>query len=110
MPDGILILLLLALFVLACLAAYLIGRRYRAVAKGDLRARYVRARWLCIFYGIIFLLETFIIFQRHDQPWFKKLYLPVLFAVCFGMFFFQFLQARRKMRAEPGFKEQKFAS
>ncbi len=106
MFDGILILLLLALFVLICLAAHRIGRRFRAVAKCDLRARYVRARGMVVLYGIIFLLEAFIAFQRHDQPWFKKLLVPGGFAFCLGLFFFEFLKSRRKMREEPGFAEK----
>src|ERR1035437_6842499 len=107
MPDGIIILLLLALFVLGCLAAFLFGRRFRARAEHDWRARYIWARGMCIVYGIIVPLMTVFAFQRHDQSLFKKLLSPACFALCFGISLFQFLQTRRKLREQPDFVKQK---
>ena len=101
MPDGIIILLLLVLFVLFCLAAYLYGRRLQARAQNDLNLRYRRLRAVLVLYGIFFVLETILAFQRHGQSLFNKLWLPGCFALCFGIFFFLFLQARRKLREHP---------
>jgi signal transduction histidine kinase len=107
MPVGIIIMLLLALFVMVCLAAYLFGRRFRARVELDWRARYIWARGMCILYGIIVPLMTVFAFQQHDQPLFKKCLAPGCIALCFGIFFFQFLQARRKMRGQPELVRQK---
>jgi signal transduction histidine kinase len=107
MPDGILILLLLTLFVLVCLAAHLFGRRFRACAEHDWSARYERLRGLLVIYGFMFVLMLVSAFQRHDQSLFKKFFSPAVLALGFGICLFQFLRARKKMRAEPGFTEQK---
>jgi signal transduction histidine kinase len=108
MPDRIYyILLMLVLCVLVCVASYLFGRRFRARVELDWRARYIWARGMCILYGIIVPLITVFAFQRHDQSLFKKLLSPGCFTLCFGIFFFQFLQARRKMREQPDFVRQK---
>ena len=42
-------------------------------------------------------------FQRHDPSLFKKFFSPGCFTIVFGIFFYQFLEARRKLRAQPGF-------
>jgi signal transduction histidine kinase len=107
MPDGIIILLLLVLFVLVCLAAYLFGRRFRARARNDLETRHQVLRVVLILYGILFGLETVQAFQRHGQSLFNKLLLPGCFALCFGIFLFQFLQTRRKLREQPDFVRQR---
>jgi signal transduction histidine kinase len=108
MPDGIIILGLLILFVLGCLAASLFGKRLRALAVNDWATRYRRLRWVTILYGILFLMWTVSAFQRHGQFVFKQLLSPASFALCFGIFFYQCLQARRKMLAQPDFVRQKW--
>jgi signal transduction histidine kinase len=107
MPDGILILLLVIAFVLVCLGAHLYGRRLRARARNDLELRYQQLRAALVLFGIVFFLETFIAFQRYDQPLFKNLLLPGGFALGFGIIFSQFLQTRRKMRERPEFAQSK---
>ena len=107
MPDGILTLVLLAIFLLVFLVALLFGRRFQARAGHDWPARYRRTRVVLILYGILFVLETVLAFQRHGQPLFNKLLLPGSFALCLGLLFFQFDQARRKMREQPDFVRQK---
>ncbi len=108
MPDGIYhILLMLALFVLVCLVAFLCGRWFRTSANHDWTARYRRLRTALFLYGILFALEVVVAFQRHDQTWFKKLWVPGLFALCCGLCFFEALKARRKMREDPDFVQQK---
>ncbi|HTX22530.1 MAG TPA: HAMP domain-containing sensor histidine kinase [Candidatus Aquilonibacter sp.] len=107
MPEKLFILLLLLSLILV--AALLFGRQYRALAKPvkiDSRTHYVRTRRVLIIYIILFAIETVIAFQRHDQTWLKKLLVPGCFALGCGSFFFVFLQARRKMRGEPGFAEK----
>src|ERR1019366_1043317 len=106
MPDGIIILLLLTLFVLVSLAAYLFGRRFRARVEHDWVARYRRLRGLLIFYGILFVLMA-VPSQQHDQSVFKKVLPLVCFGLALGIILFQFLQARKKMRAQPDFVRQK---
>lgn len=110
MPDGIIILLLLVLFVLVCLVAFLFGRRFRTSANHDWAARYRRLRGLLGGYGILFVLMAVAAFQRHDQSLFKKFFSPVVLALCFGICLVQFLRARNKMRTEPGFAQQKLKS
>ena len=107
MSDGtyiwtILLLLMLLVFALALL----IGRRLRPAVTDDWRTRYVRARGVCIYFGIVLVMMVVAAFQRHDQSLLKKFLSPGCFAVCFGICFFQCLQARRKMREEPGFAEK----
>ncbi len=104
MSDGAYIwILLLLLTGLGFVAALFFGRRLWPAAGDDRRARYVKTRAVLILYGILFVLETVLAFQRHGQSLFNKLWPPGCFALCFGIFFFQFLQARRKMWEEPGF-------
>jgi signal transduction histidine kinase len=106
MPDGIIILLLLVLFVLVCLVAFVFGWRLRARGGPDWVTRYRWLRAAVILYGIFFVLGTVLAFQRHDQSLFKKLLQPAVFALCFGIFFFHCLQARRKMREQPDFAQR----
>jgi signal transduction histidine kinase len=106
MPDGIII-LLLALFVLACLAAWLFGRRLRVRAQNDLNLRYQRLRTVLVLYGIIFVLMGISAFQQQHQSVFKKSWPLIFWALVFGCVFFLFLQARRKMQAQPEFALQK---
>ena len=101
MSDGIIILLLLVLFVAFGLAAHLYGRRLRTQARNDLDLRHRRLRAVLVLYGILFVLETILAFQRHGQSRFNQILLPGCFALCFGIFFFLFLQARRKLREHP---------
>ena len=107
MPDAIYYnLLLLVMIVLVCLVAFVFGRRLQARGGPDWVAHYRRLRVVVILYGILFVLETVLAFQRHDQSLFKKLLLPACFALCFGIFFFHSLQARRKMREQPDFAQR----
>lgn len=101
MSDGIIILLLLVLFVAFGLAAHLYGRRLRTQARNDLDLRHRRLRAVLVLYGILFVLEAILAFQRHGQSRFNQLLLPGCFALCFGIFLFQFLQSRRKLREHP---------
>src|ERR1035437_9081375 len=108
MPDATYFwVLLLLLPLLVFVAAFLFARRFRGKNSDDWRARYIRARGLCIVWAILFLIMTVSAFERHDQSLLKKLFSASFFTLCFGIFFFQFLQARRKMREEPGFTQQK---
>jgi len=101
MPDGLYIGILILLLVF--LAAILFGRRLGWKRSDDLKSRYTRSRNLCIFYAILIPMMLVAAFQRHDQALFKKFFSPGCFTLVFGIFFFQFLQARREMRAQPGF-------
>jgi signal transduction histidine kinase len=91
---------LMALMLLFFALALLIGRRLQLTVKNDGRARYLKARAVLILYGILFALETVLACHRQGQSRFNKFWLPGCFALCFGLFFFQFLQARRKMLTE----------
>jgi len=107
MPDGIYYnLLLLALVLLVWLAAFVFVWRFWAHGGPDWVARYRWLRAAVILYGILFVLETVLAFQRHDQSLFKKLLQPAFFALCFGFFFPQCLQACRKMREQPNFAQR----
>ena len=107
MPDGIYyILLMLALFVLVCVAAYLFGRRFRARVEYDWVARYQRMRGLLILYGIMFVLMA-VPSQQHDQTVFKKALPLVCMGLAFGIILFQFLRAGKKMREQPDFVQPK---
>ena len=104
MPDAIYYnLFLLALIVLVFLAAFVFGRRLQARGGPDWVTRYRWLRVAVFLYGILFAMETVSAFQRHDQSLFKKMLLPACFALCFGIFFSQCLQARRKIREQPDF-------
>ena len=101
MPDGPYIGILILLLVF--LAALLVGRRLGWKRRADLKSRYNGSRNVCIFYAILIPLQVAAAFQRHDPSWFKKFFSPGCFTLVFGFFFFQFLQARREMRAQPDF-------
>jgi len=106
MPDRTLILLWLTPVIVCALVAWLFRREIRARAKKqseDIEARYRRARGLCILYAILIPMMLVAAFQRHDQSLFKKFFSSGCFTVVFGIFFYQFLEARRKLRAQPGF-------
>jgi hypothetical protein len=108
MSDEIYIKVLLLLLLLLLLAAvFFLGRRLGWKRSDDLKSRYNLARGLCIFYAILIPVMVVAAFQRHDQSLFKKLLSPGCFTVVFGIFFYQFLVARRKMRAQPDFARQK---
>jgi len=101
MSDGhsIWILILLLVFLVALLFGRLLGWK----RSDDLKSRYSRARGLCILYAILIPMMLVTAFQRHDQSLFKKFFSPGCFTVVFGIFFYQFLEARRKLRVLPGF-------
>lgn len=103
MPDPVYIWVLLLLLVL--LLAWLVGRRLRPTGGDDWRARYVRTKRLCVGYAIFVALMTFDAFQRNDQSLFKRFFSPGCLILLFGIFLFQFLHARRKMRERPGLVE-----
>jgi signal transduction histidine kinase len=101
MPDGPyigILILLLAFFV-----ALLFGRRLGRKRNNDLKSRYNGTRGLCILYAILIPVMLVAAFQRHDQSLFKKFFSPGCSIVLFGIFFSQFLDARRKMKMQPGF-------
>ena len=101
MPDGSYIGLLILLLVFGL--ALLIGRRRGWKQSDDWRSRYLRARNLCVLYAILIPMMVVAACQRHDQSRFKQFFSPGCFTVVFGIFLYQFLNARRKMRAQPGF-------
>jgi signal transduction histidine kinase len=104
MPDGAYIgVLFMLLLLLVFVAALFFGRRRGLKIKDDWRARYNQARGLCILYAILIPMMVVAAFQRHDQSLFRKFFSPGCFTLVFGIFFYQFLEARRKMRAQPGF-------
>ncbi|HXA45463.1 MAG TPA: HAMP domain-containing sensor histidine kinase, partial [Candidatus Angelobacter sp.] len=92
-----------AIFLVVFITARLVGRRFPPKDHVDWRARYVRVRALCVAWGLLVVLMAISVFLRHDGGLWKKLLLSAYFAVCFGMTFFQFVEARRKMRTQPGF-------
>jgi len=99
--------LLILLLLLGFIAALHYGRRFRPQADDDWRARYMRARGACILWGIVVVMMVVFAIQRHDRPWSGRLLPPTCFAFTWGICFFQFLQARKKMRELPGFALQK---
>ena len=98
------ILILLLIF----LVALLLGRRRGWQRSADLQSIYTRSRALCLLYAILIPLMVVAALQRHDQPPFEKFFSPGCFTLVFGIFFFQFLQARRKMPSQPGFTGKVF--
>ena len=103
MTDGTYLWLQALLWMLLVFGAALFYGRRRAQGNADCRARYVRLRTACILYGIVLGLMVVAGFQRHDAPRFNQFLSAGCLALCFGIFLFQLLPARRKMRAEPGF-------
>jgi signal transduction histidine kinase len=101
MRDGIYICLLVAAFVLVCLAAGWHRRRLRARARNGLVLRYRHLRVVLILFGIIFPLEAVLAFQQHDHSLFKIIIQAGCFALCFGICLVQFLQARKKFLEQP---------
>jgi TolA-binding protein len=107
MPNGAIILLLMVLFVLACLLAGLYGRKLRARVHDKLILRYYQLRFVLVIWGILFVMQAAIAFQRHGQPLLNKFAVPCFFALCFGIFFFQFVRVRRQLQSQPDFVRQK---
>lgn len=104
MTDGAYIkVLLMLVMLLVFVAAVLFGRRLGWKHSDDLRSRYLRARGLCILYAIIIPAMLVAAFKGHEPSLFKKFFSPGCFTILFGFFFYQFLQARRKWRAQPDF-------
>lgn len=101
MPDGTVILVLLAVCVLFFLFALLFRRRPGASAATDPATRYRRARNLCVAYGMLFALETVVAIGRRDGSLFGKLFVPGCFALCLAVFLVQFLKARREFQKLP---------
>jgi signal transduction histidine kinase len=107
MSDETYIWSLIVLLLLLLTAIFLLGRRLGWKRNDDLKSRYNRARGLCISYAIFIPMMVVVAFQRHDQSLFQKFFSPGCLTILFGIFFYQFLAARRKMRAQPGFARQK---
>jgi signal transduction histidine kinase len=102
MPDGIYYyLLLVALFVLVCLAAGFYGRRLRARAGNGVVSRYRSLRVALIIYGILLPIMAVSVFQEHHQSAFQKSLLLIFWALAFGGILFSFLQARKKFLELP---------
>ena len=105
MPDGAYVWILIwLLFLLFFVLALLLGRRLVRQGNNHLESRYKVARNLCILYGILIPLMVVAAFQRHEPSWFKRFLSPGCFTVAFGIFFYQLLVTRRKLRAQSGFK------
>jgi len=107
MRNGIYFCLLVAAFVLACLAAYWHGRRLRTRAQNAIDLRYQQLRFVLVIWSILFVLQVAIAFQRHGQPLLNKLAVPGWFALCFGIFLFLLLRTRRQLRSRPDFVQHK---
>ena len=108
MLNGILILLLWVMFAVGCLSAGVYGRRLRASSRHDLDLHYKRVRFMLWVYGGLFVLQSILAYQRHDHPSaVKLLWAPVCFAGCLAIVLYQFLRARKKLRAMPGFAPPK---
>jgi signal transduction histidine kinase len=106
MPDGMFILaLLLLVFGLAHFFGWLLGRK----RSDDLKSCCDRARGLSLCFAILISMMVVATFQRHDQSWFRKFFSPGCFTVVFGISLFQFHEARRKMRTQPGFSVKTMA-
>ncbi|MEI8288133.1 MAG: ATP-binding protein [Verrucomicrobiota bacterium] len=106
MPDWTFILFWLSPVIVGALVMWLFRRRIwaRAMQQSvDIEARYKKARGLCILYAIIIPVLVVSALHQHDQSWFKRFFSPGCFTVVFGIFFYQFIEARRKLRAQPGF-------
>ncbi len=102
MADGILILLLLGLFVLACLAAAVYGRHLRARARSRLELRHWQLRAVLVVFGVVLTGEVCLA-VRSSLVMIWNLLLLAGIATAFGVVLFQFLRTRKQLRAQPGY-------